>query len=75
MDIYSANHNIGIVPNGEKAMSQIPTDWMPLAGIVGILAFLWKLGSDIADLRDRMARLEWLFEGFRSRNDSENQRT
>ncbi|MCY3995677.1 MAG: hypothetical protein OXF07_06030 [Rhodobacter sp.] len=45
----------------------ISTDWITLAGIVGILAFLWKLSSDIDELRERMARLEGLFEGFTSR--------
>ena len=41
-----------------------PTDWITLAGIVAILAFLWNLHRDVADLRERMARLEGLFEGF-----------
>ena len=39
-------------------METISTDWITLAGIVGILAFLWKLSREIADLRERMARLE-----------------
>ncbi len=34
---------------------------------VAILAFLWNLHRDIADLRERMARLEGLFEGFTGR--------
>jgi len=49
-------------------MMAVSTDWITLAGIVGILAFLWKLSSDIGDLRERMARLEGLFEGFTSRD-------
>ena len=31
---------------------------------VAILAFLWNLHRNIAELRERMARLEDLFEGF-----------
>ena len=43
------------------------TTWLQLAGIAAILAFLWTLHRDIADLRERMARLEGLFEGFTRR--------
>ena len=31
------------------------------------LGFLWSLSRDIGDLRERMARLEGLFEGFTRR--------
>ena len=31
------------------------------------LAFLWGLHRDLAGLRERMARLEGLFEGFTAR--------
>ena len=41
--------------------------WLQLAGIVAILAFLWTLHRDIADLSESMARLEGLFEGFTRR--------
>lgn len=34
---------------------------------IAILGFLWTLHRDIADLRERMARLEGLFEGFTRR--------
>ncbi len=51
-------------------MTEVATDWITLAGVVGILAFLWKLSGDIGDLRERMARLEGLFEGFTGRPDS-----
>ncbi len=51
------------------------TDWITLAGVVGIIAFLWKISGDmrketgeirkeIRELRERMAKLEGLFEGF-----------
>ena len=43
------------------------TTWLQLAGIVAILAFLLALRGDISDLRERMARLERLFEGFTRR--------
>ena len=47
-------------------------DWMTLGGIVAILAFLWTLNRDlrngIAGLRERMVRLEGLFEGFVGRS-------
>ena len=38
---------------------------------VAILGFLWGLHRDIADLRERMARLEGLFEGFTRRQPEE----
>ena len=37
---------------------------------VAILAFLWSLHWDIANLRERMARIEGLFEGFTGRRDA-----
>ncbi len=40
------------------------TTWLQLAGIV---ALLWTLHLDISELRERMARLEGLFEGFTRR--------
>ncbi len=43
------------------------TTWLQLAGIVAILAFLWTIHRDISDLRERMTRLEGLFEGFTRR--------
>ena len=36
-----------------------------------ILAFLWNLHRDVADLRERMARLAGLFEGFTRREPAE----
>lgn len=47
----------------------ITTDWITLGGIVAILVFLWNLHRDVADLRERMARLEGLFEGFTGRSN------
>ena len=35
-----------------------------ITAAVAIIAFLWNLHRDVADLRERMARLEGLFEGF-----------
>ncbi|MCY4184136.1 MAG: hypothetical protein OXC82_13810 [Rhodobacteraceae bacterium] len=49
-------------------MMEITADILTLAAIVGIWAFLWKISGDmrkeIGELRERMARLEGLFEGF-----------
>lgn len=42
-------------------------DWITVGGIAAILAFLWNLHRDVADLRERMARLEGLFDGFTKR--------
>ncbi len=42
----------------------ITTDWITLGGILAIFSFLWVLHRDMADLLERMARLEGLFEGF-----------
>ena len=38
-----------------------------IAIIVAGLAFLWGPRRDVADLRERMARLEGLFDGFTRR--------
>ena len=35
-----------------------------IAASVAIIGFLWTLHRDVSDLRERMARLEGLFEGF-----------
>ena len=35
-----------------------------IAASVAIIGFLWTLHRDESDLRERMARLEGLFEGF-----------
>ena len=35
-----------------------------IAAAAAILAFLWNLHRDVAGLRERMARLENLMEGF-----------
>ena len=40
------------------------SDIATLAVGVAIIAFLWSLHRDMADLRERMARLEGLFDGF-----------
>ncbi|MCY3856490.1 MAG: hypothetical protein OXF78_09370 [Rhodospirillales bacterium] len=42
-------------------------DWIMLGVGVAILGFLWSLHRDVADLRERMARLEGLFDGFTKR--------
>ena len=34
---------------------------------IALLTFMWNLHRDIAGLRERMARLEGLFEGFTAR--------
>ena len=48
--------------------------WLNLGGIVAVLVYLWNLQrslhQDIADLRERMARLEGLFEGFTGRKET-----
>lgn len=55
--------------------------WLNLGGFVAVLAYLWNLQRslhqdiagihrDIADLRERMARLEGLFEGFTGRKET-----
>ena len=39
-------------------------DFAALTVGIAILAFLWNLHWDVANLRERMARLEGLLEGF-----------
>ena len=41
-----------------------------IAAVVAILAFLWNLHRDVSELRERMARLEGLMEGFVGREPS-----
>ncbi|MDE0152265.1 MAG: hypothetical protein OXN23_00155 [Gammaproteobacteria bacterium] len=41
-----------------------------IAAVVAILAFLWNLHRDVSDLRERMARLEGLMEGFIGREST-----
>ena len=38
-----------------------------IGAAVAIIGFLWNLHRDVADLRECMARLEGLFEGFTHR--------
>lgn len=45
-------------------MSNAIFDYATVVLGVAILGFLWNLHQDVADLRERMARLEGLFEGF-----------
>lgn len=45
-------------------MSNAIFDYATVVLGVAILGFLWNLHRDVADLRERMARLEGLFEGF-----------
>lgn len=40
---------------------------------VAILGFMWALHRDMANLRERMARLEGLFQGFTGRQPAEAQ--
>lgn len=38
--------------------------WIQVAGFIAVLGFLWKLSQDVGDLRERMAKLEGVVEGF-----------
>ena len=38
-----------------------------ITAAVAIMGFLWNLHRDIGELRERMARIEGLFEGFTRR--------
>ncbi len=46
--------------------------WVMIAGFVAVLGFLWRFSQDvsgqIADLRERMAKLEGVVEGFMKGN-------
>ena len=44
---------------------QVGLEWLNLASLLAILAFLWNLNSDISELGERMARIEGLIEGSR----------
>ncbi|MDE0057432.1 MAG: hypothetical protein OXI22_08785 [Defluviicoccus sp.] len=50
--------------------TEIVMAFIALAGVgIANLAFVWRMMSSIGDLRERMARLEGLIEGFVRRND------
>ena len=50
--------------NGEAPMTNEVFDFAALTVGIASLAFLWNLHRDVANLRERMARLEGLLEGF-----------
>lgn len=52
---------------GEKTNAEF---WAIIGVGVAALAFLWSLHDDVSDLRERMARLEGLMEGFVTRPSS-----
>ena len=57
LTISAINYTIG---------SMLNLDYLSLAGIVAILAFLWNLHRDMRALSDRVSRLEGLIDGLRS---------
>ena len=62
-------------PQRRLRMNELLTSgWANVAGFVAVLAFLWNFQRDvhreIGDLRERMARLEGLFEGFAGRKET-----
>ena len=48
-----------------RCMDISTIDFMTLAGVAGILAFLWSLHRDMRNLSDRVSKLEGLMEGLR----------
>jgi len=38
--------------------------WTMVGGFVLVLGFLYKLSQDMGDIRERMAKLEGVVEGF-----------
>lgn len=48
----------------------IASGWVNFAGFIAVLAFLWGLHRDVSELRERMARLEGLVEGFVGRRET-----
>lgn len=46
-------------------MDWLNADTLQLAGIVGIIAFLWSLHRDMRQLSERVARLEGVVETLR----------
>ena len=54
------------------------TDYLIIALNIAVLGFVWHLNRDMhrktADLRERMARIEGLFEGFTRRDEHSPQR-
>ncbi|MCY4287254.1 MAG: hypothetical protein OXC63_01510 [Aestuariivita sp.] len=49
---------------------EVVREWLTPALMFGMLAFLWKISADVAVLRERMAQLEGMFEGFTDRRES-----
>lgn len=58
-----------MLPSMSQEMLTIIVVGVALAGV--ILPGQWATRRDIADLRERMARLEGLFEGFTQRETRE----
>ena len=52
------------IGTAKPAMTNEVLDFAALTVGIAILAFLWNLHRDVANLRERMARLEGLLEGF-----------
>lgn len=50
-------------------------EWITLAGVMTIAAFLWSLHRDMRALGERVARLEGLIEGLRDAVTARNERT
>lgn len=52
----------------------VASGWVNFAGFIAVLALLWSvqrgLRRDMADLRERMARLEGLVKGFIGRREA-----
>ena len=66
-------------PHGNpRTVNELLTSgWANLAGFLAVLAFLWNiqrniggLHQNIGELRERMARLEGMFEGFTGRKET-----
>ena len=53
-----------LIREGGEIMNTEFFNYATLTGVIAILAFLWNLHRDVAGLRERMARLEGLIEGF-----------
>ncbi len=73
-----SSHFVTKLPFGLPAniaiLSRMDTSNLIIIGVgVAILGFLWTLHRDMSDLRERMARLEGLFEGFTRRESVPDQ--
>ena len=66
MECSQPRHRVDNRGNRLDIWNMLNLDYLSLAGIVAILAFLWNLHRDMLALSERLSRIEGLIDGLRS---------